>query len=81
MSEYKKGDLVRYRDKYWFVEEDGFSYGILLTKDFIFESKPPDFAEKRINKYVVYDFSICGRALISDDTYDIEKVPQKMNKK
>ena len=85
MNKFKKGDLLRYRDKYWSLEYDTFSYGILLKKDFVFETRPMRIREEgtsiRINQYTVYDFSMCTRLAISDDNYYIEKVSKKMNKK
>ena len=85
MKKYKKGDLLKYRDKHWFFNEDEYSYGILLKQDFIFETRPlrvtDEGISRRINQYTVYDFSMHTRLAISDDSYQIEKVSKKMNKK
>ena len=85
MLNYKKGDLLKYRDKHWFIDDDSFSYGILLEQGFIFETRHLHIKEEstriRINEYTVYDFSMGMRLAISDDGYVIEKVLKKMNKK
>lgn len=79
---YKKGDLLKYKDKYMstYNEEDLYYYGILISETFMFEKRSPDWTEVRISQYVVYDFSMSARLVIDNQNYDIQKIIKKMNK-
>ena len=67
---YKKGDLLKYRD-WW---QDRFFYGVLLRKEFIFETNEHHPNGLRINQYTVWDFTSCIRLCLWDNNYDIRKV-------
>jgi len=79
---FNKGDLLKYKDKYMSVynEEDLYCYGVLISESFMFEKKPPNWEEVKVDQYLVYDFSLGARLVIDSQNYDIQKIIKRMNK-